>query len=89
MYHQERSKLSYRLDGDLLGGERLESIRQLTMKQARIGVDLTQQDVADKMGVHVQTYQRMEAHPEDVTIKQANEFAKIVGLRFEDIFFGS
>ena len=64
-------------------------MRQLTMKQARIGVDMTQQEIADKMGVHVQTYQRMENHPEDVTIKQANEFAKIVGLKFEDIFFGS
>lgn len=59
------------------------------MKQARVGMDLTQQEVADKMGIHVQTYQRMESHPEDVTIKQANEFAKIVGLRFEDIFFGT
>lgn len=61
---------------------------QLTMRQARIGADLRQQDVADKMGVHVQTYQRMEKHPEDVTIRQGQMFAKIVGLPFEAIFFG-
>lgn len=60
---------------------------QITMKQARVGAEMTQQNVADAMGVHVQTYMRMEAHPEDVTIKQGLLFAKIVGVDFEDIFF--
>ena len=62
---------------------------QLTMKQARIGAGLKQQDIADRMGVHVQTYQRMEKHPEDITIRQGKLFAQIVGLPFEVIFFGS
>lgn len=61
---------------------------QITMKQARVGANMTQQDVADKMGIHVQTYMRMEAHPEDTTIRQAYNFAEITGLKFEDIFFG-
>lgn len=60
---------------------------QVTMKQARVGANLTQKNVADELGVHVQTYMRMESHPEDVTIKQGLLFAKIVGLNFEDIFF--
>lgn len=60
----------------------------LTMKQARIGIDATQQEIADKMGVHVQTYARMEKHPEDLTIKQATQFANIVGLSISDISFG-
>lgn len=59
----------------------------ITMKQARVGANMTQQDVADKMGVHVQTYMRMENNPEDVTIKQGKLFSHIVGTRFEDIFF--
>lgn len=62
---------------------------QVTMKQARVGANLTQQEVADRMGVHVQTYQRMESHPGDITIKQGREFARIVGLTFDDIFFDS
>jgi DNA-binding XRE family transcriptional regulator len=61
---------------------------QLTMKQARIGANLTMQEIAEKMGIHYQTYSRMEAHPEDVTIKEAYKFAEITGLNFEDIFFG-
>ena len=61
---------------------------QITMKQARVGAKMTQQQVADKLGVHVQTYQRMEQNPQDVTIKQGKEFSEIVGYNFEDVFFG-
>lgn len=60
---------------------------QITMKQARVGANMTQQAVADALGVHVQTYQRMENNPEDVTIRQGKHFAEVVGVRFEDIFF--
>ena len=60
---------------------------QITMKQARVGANMTQQQVADALGVHVQTYMRMENNPEDVTIKQGKSFSEIVGVRFEDIFF--
>lgn len=60
---------------------------RITMKQARIGADMTQQQVADRLGVHVQTYQRMENNPEDISIKQGKNFADIVGVNFEDIFF--
>lgn len=60
----------------------------ITVKQARIGIDATQQELADKMGVHVQTYARMEKHPEDMTIKQALLFASIVGHPISDIYFG-
>ena len=60
----------------------------LTIKQARIGIEATQQEIADKMGVHVQTYARMEKHPEDMTIKQAMQFASIVGRPIGDIYFG-
>ena len=62
---------------------------QITMKQARVGAEMTQQQVADKLGVHVQTYQRMEQHPQDVTIRQGKEFSAIVGCSFEDIFFAA
>ena len=60
----------------------------ITMRQARIGIDATQQEIADKMGVHVQTYARMEKHPEDLTIKQAVQFAAIVGHPISDLYFG-
>lgn len=60
---------------------------KLSVKQARIGARKTQQEIADEMGVHVQTYRRMEENPEDMTFKQGALFASIVGLEVEDIFF--
>lgn len=59
----------------------------ITMIMARIGANLTQQQLADALGVHVQTYQRMEKHPEDISIKHANEFARIVGVPLKNINF--
>ncbi len=71
-----------------MGNTRKEmSLMRITMKQARVGADMTQQQVADRLGVHVQTYQRMENNPEDISIKQGKNFADIVGVNFEDIFF--
>ena len=60
-----------------------------TMKQARVGISATQQDIADRMGIHVQTYSRLEKNPENVTVGQAVLFAKIVNLPISDIFFGN
>lgn len=58
-----------------------------TIKQARIGADLTQQEVADLMGVHVQTFARMEKHPEDMTMKEASRFSDVVKVPIEDLIF--
>lgn len=60
----------------------------ITMKMARVGAGLKQQEVADKMGIHVQTYSKMENDPESMTIKDAKLFAGIVGMHWTDIFFG-
>lgn len=60
-----------------------------TMKQARVGIGYTQQEMADKMGIHVQTYARMEKHPEDMTIKQAKSFSNIVGVPLSELSFAS
>ena len=61
----------------------------VTVKQARIGIEATQQEIADKMGIHVQTYARLEKHPEDMTITQAIALANIVKLSVSDFSFAS
>lgn len=61
----------------------------MTMKMARVGADLSQQQVADKMGIHVNTYSKMEKDSEGVTIREAKLFADIVGVPWTEIFFGS
>ena len=60
---------------------------QVTMKQARVGANLTQAAVARKMSVHPTTYFKMEKHPEKLTVEQAMMFSNIVGLKFDDIIF--
>lgn len=62
---------------------------QITMKMARVGAGMTQQEVADKMGIHVQTYARLERNPEDISIKDSKHFACIVGCPWADISFAS
>lgn len=60
---------------------------QLTVKQSRLLADLTQQEVAIKLGVHKQTYVKWERNPEVIPLGQARNFAKIVGRRVDEIFF--
>lgn len=59
----------------------------LTLKQARIGINATQKDIAHKMGIHPQTYLKFEKNPSCMTIAQAKSFAKITGVTIEQIFF--
>ena len=54
-----------------------------------VGAGLTQQQVADKMGIHVQTYLKMEKDSEGVTIREAKLFSEIVGVAWSEIFFGN
>ena len=61
----------------------------ISMKMARVGANLTQQQVADKMGIHVQTYSKMENDSENVTIREAKLFSEIVGVAWTEIFFGN
>lgn len=60
----------------------------MTMKMARVGAGLTQQQVADKMGIHAQTYSKMENDSDGVTIREAKLFSEIVGVPWTEIFFG-
>lgn len=60
---------------------------RISMKQARVGANMTQAQIADKMGIHPQTYAKIERHPGSATIDQAKQFSKIVGVSMDDIFF--
>ena len=57
------------------------------LKIARLRAGLNQQDVADKMGIHVNTYGLMERHPDRMSIGEAKRFSEIVDIPVEDLFF--
>lgn len=60
---------------------------RISMKQARVGANLTQAQIAKKMKIHPQTYAKIEKHPGTATIEQAFRFAEITGVSIDDIFF--
>ncbi|WP_217594110.1 helix-turn-helix domain-containing protein [Cohnella sp. GbtcB17] len=59
----------------------------LTVRQARLLSDKTQQNMADMMDVHKQTYAKWEKHPDAMPVGKAKEFSAIVGLGVDEIFF--
>ena len=60
---------------------------KLTVKQARVGANLTQEGAAEALGVHPTTYWKLEKHPEKMSISMAYKFAQITGVDFNDIIF--
>lgn len=60
-----------------------------TVKQARLLAEKTQEDMADILGIHVQTYRKLEQNPTEITIGQAQMIAEITGVSVNQIFFGS
>lgn len=61
---------------------------QKTLREIREDAGLSQQHMADRLGVSRQTYANYELHPDRVTIKQAREICAALGSEYERIFFG-
>lgn len=60
---------------------------QLTLKQSRLIKEKTQDEMAQILGVHVQTYRKLEENPENVTIGQAKKISSFLDISYNDIFF--
>jgi len=58
-----------------------------TLKQCRVGKNLTQKQMADALKIHVHTYSKYEKSPELMSIKVAKQFSEITGVNIEDILF--
>lgn len=61
----------------------------MTVRQARMFRDLSQQQVADALNVNVDTYRRIERNPQKATIEMAIKFCSVVNMKMDDIFFGN
>lgn len=59
----------------------------ITLKQARLIKEKRQKDLAKLLGIHVQTYRKLEQHPEELTIKQAKKICEFLKISYDDIFF--
>lgn len=62
--------------------------KQYTPKQARLLAEKSQTEIAEVMGICLQTYRKLEINPAEMTISQAKCFCSAVGRSMNEIFFG-
>lgn len=56
-----------------------------TLKEARLTAELTQKDLAKKIGVHVNYYARVERGEEDPSLEVLKKLTKILKIKSSDI----
>ena len=60
---------------------------RLTIRQARRLAEITQADMATRLGVCRDTYRKLEEHPEQSTVEQAIRIAELLGVQLCDLIF--
>lgn len=48
---------------------------------------ITQKDMSERLGVHINTYQNWEKSPQNISMENAQKIARIFGVSIEDISF--
>lgn len=61
--------------------------KKITLKMARVGANLTQAQMAEKLGIHATTYNKWERDPGDISINDAMRICRIVNRPIDEIFF--
>ena len=59
----------------------------LSLKQMRLIKGKTQDEMAELLNIHVQTYRKLAENPDDATSKQAKKISEFLGVAYDDIFF--
>lgn len=60
-----------------------------TLEKARLKSNISTKEVADSLGISVNTYMEYERYKKIFRMDQALEFAKVVQLSLDDIIFFS
>ena len=58
-----------------------------TMRALRRAKEISQGDMAEKLNIHINTYQNWEKEPQKITIENAHKIADIFGVTIDDISF--
>ena len=61
-------------------------MKNLKLKSARAALDLSQQDLADKVGVSRQTISSIEKGDYNPTINLCRAICKVLGKTFDELF---
>ena len=70
----------------LKGGESMSEERQYTLKELRARKDKTQEQVANDLGISLQTYNAWEKNISNVAISKVIAVANYYGVQVGDIF---
>lgn len=62
-------------------------MKNLKMKSARAALDLSQQDLADKVGVSRQTINAIEKGDYNPTIQLCRSICKVLGKTLDELFW--
>ena len=62
-------------------------MKNLKLKSARAALDLSQQDLAEKVGVSRQTINAIEKGDYNPTIKLCRDICKVLGKTLDEIFW--
>lgn len=63
----------------------MEDMLAFTVRKARMKTLMTQEEMAEKLGISRKTYWKLEKDPGEMTVKQAVSFCRETGLDF-DVF---
>ena len=58
----------------------------MNLKGARVRKGLTQQDVAERLGVSLTTIRNLENNPETINLKKMRQFAELYGCSASSFF---
>lgn len=59
--------------------------RKLTVKEWRVLQDRTQKEMADALGIHVNTYREYEAHQERITLGMIIAICDVLGIKTTEL----
>lgn len=62
---------------------------KMTLRQARRLREKSQGELAKQIGIHVNTYRRLEANPDTATVAMAKRISQALGVPCGDIFFAN
>lgn len=58
-----------------------------TIRQARLSKEITQDFMAQQLGICRDTYRKLENNPEKTTIEQGMKIASLLGVDYDELIF--
>lgn len=62
-------------------------MNNFSLKQARLYRGKTQKDMANLLGVHIETYRKLEVNQDNVSIEQVRIICEFLDMPYDAIFF--